>query len=231
VLRAAATCAVANPTSYSTTFAGSSENPLSEGGIWTTPADRTPFRRSGDGFAIGTQNPGPTHGSTTDPYDDSVMLVTLPGGAEWGDDQEAIITIALESGAANIQEWECIVLGNDDGEYVELNVAWNNAYSTLVWAKGTGNQLSDYEVMKDMGPISGGFSSGARFRLRVVGNVFSVHVDTGSGFVFHDSYTDTAGPGGGRRIATGRVGMGGFREADSGDMDKVKIAAFEGNSL
>jgi len=207
---------------YAASFTGLTQNPGIDDGNWIVPADRTGFRLA-NGNAIGLENPGPTNGSSTG-YDDSIWIRY----GNWPANQEVIITIAKLS-PHDFQEVECIVRGSINGRYYEYNLAQDNAYSTIVRAEGTGNDLDDYTELAQLGGIPGGVNNGDRIRLRIVGFTLTVHVDhgAGAGWELVGSHIDTDvtknGP-----IASGAPGFGGFKNSNgSPDMADYAIAAVE----
>jgi hypothetical protein len=193
--------------SFSSTFTGT-ENPLSESSNWSTPADRTDFRKLG-GVAYGTQVGGA--------YDDSIAMLA----GTWSPDCEIITTIFVGT-TSGIQEVEHIHRCDATGRYYEVNFAHDGSYADFIRAEGGGIDLSDYTYIIPSLTYSipgGGISNGNRLRTRMDGSLLQAWIDRGAGWVFIGEASDTA-------ITSGKPGIGAFKTAGSGAMDQFCFTDF-----
>ncbi len=202
--------------SFTTTFTGT-ENPLSESSQWSTPTDRTDFRKLG-GVAYGTQAGGA--------FDDSIAMLA----GTWTSNTEVVTTI-FKGSASGIQEVEHIHRCASAGTYYEINFAHDGQYCDFVRAEG-GVALEDYTYLIASGTftISGGVSNGDILKSRMDNNTLTAWIDKGSGFVLIGSASDTS-VGGHAKYTGGNPGIGAFKTAGSGAMDQYCFTDFTAYDL
>lgn len=192
---------------YETTFS-TAENPISEGGRWSsTDALRTRIQVSG-GVAHGTQVGGS--------YDDSYALLTttaLPAGvSSWPADIEMVSTI-FKGTTAGFQEIEHLHRATEttsSAQYYEINLARDGQYLEFIEALGGSDGLEDFRIFASF-DTAGAVANGWRLKTRVKGSTLSAWVDRmdGVGWVLIGTQTDTA-------RSSGRPGIGTFKTDDGG---------------
>ena len=205
------------PEVYTSSFSAT-ENPLSDGGRWSTPKDRTAMRASG-GIAYGTQAGGA--------LDDSIALCS----GIWPPDCEIITTISKGS-LSGIVETEHIHRGSDAGTYYEVNFAHDGQYCDFVRAEG-GITNSDYTFLIPSLTYSipgGVVNAGDRLRTRMVGDTITAWIDRGSGWVLIGSASDTS-VGGHAKWSTGKPGIGAFITSGSGPLSNYAVTDLSINAL
>jgi hypothetical protein len=198
---------------HSTTF-NATENPLSEGGLWSTPADRTAVRQA-SGRAYGTMAGGG--------YDDSIAMLA----GSWSPDVEIITTVYKGSPVVNYQEIEHIHRCAAAGTYYEINFAHDGAYCDFIRAEG-GVTLGDYTYLIATGTFSipgGAVNHGDLIRSRMIGDTLTAWIDRGGGYTLIGSASDTSLDGH-AKYASGKPGIGYFKTEVSSDMSQYGFSTF-----
>ncbi len=207
---------------FSTTFAAT-ENPISEGGIWSSNAtDRTRVATAG-GIAIGTQV-----STSQPPYDDSYAYLN---NGTWGPDIEIIVTI-FKGVPVGIQELECNFrcqdsVGSTAAFLYEINLAHDGQYCNFGgWGGDATNVSNFFGLAPDLVQpgvqfsVPGGVHDGDLFKCTLVGNALNAYINYNDGNGYH--IINTNGPvldtsvGGGARYTSGKPGIGFYNEAQHG---------------
>lgn len=186
---------------------GTTENPISDGGLWLSRhTARTRVRTSG-GLAFGTQGSGGG-------FDDSYAYV--PRG--FGPDQEIETTFSRTGSLDGQRECEHLLWvrdGEGHARYYEFNVIYDGSYFNLYRAEG-GVLLADYTQLATFGTV-GAILDGYKMRSRATMNGSGHCVLTtwlnrigtnGDGFVQIGTFTDTSA------LPPGGMGIGFFRDAN-----------------
>lgn len=176
------------PGYYTTNFDGT-ENPLSEGGVWSNSGGDWTYVQKSGGLAYGTQ-------TGTGGYDDSYAVLSgfAPDHSAWGIVQidpaidrscthEVEILLRWADSAGIARGYECNI--SFDGGYAEI-VRWNGP-------KGDFTPLAS-------GYVAGGIKNGDVYKATVVGNVITIYLND----VELARATDAT-------FATGNPGVGFFR--------------------
>lgn len=195
----------APPTYYTTTFP-STENPISEGGVWTRLSTDLLDLQTASGRVYGKQN------NSVD-YDDSYALCT-GSGVSFGNNMYAEATIRLAAGfsPAYNQEVELLLRGTHSV----------GSPGVRTWYECLHNIAGDFEIVYLTG-INSGFTSlsltthtnapivdGQVMRAEISGSTISIYIDS----VLKCQATDT-------NIASGGVpGIGMFSRGPVTDADK-----------
>jgi len=167
-------------TSYTTTFP-LTENPISEGGVWShTPNQWTAVRTSG-GNAFGTNG-------ITDTYDDSYALLS-----GFPNDVEATCTLFRNpSGTFTVTHEVCLFMrGADTSNSIrgyEFLFAYFGEFQLMRW----NGPFGDFTNLVTNGGIGRAFITGDVFRARVQGNVLTAWVNN----IQIAQVTDTTYPSG-----------------------------------
>ena len=167
---------------FTTEFDGT-ENPLSEGGVWShTGVDWAKVQKA-NGIAFGTQ-------TGTGGYDDSYALL-----AGFGPDQSGSAKVHLASSidGSCTHEMEILLRWADDDHNArgyEINISFDGAYSQIVrWNGPVGNftvlQGGDYYGLKD----------GDMFEASILGDLITVSVNGHQIAQVRDSTFNTGDPG------------------------------------
>lgn len=190
-----------SPRYYSTSFSGT-ENPLSEGGLWTNGGafGVSSMRKSG-GLCYGTQ----VVNATVPPYVDSIAAYT---SGVWGPDQWVIGTVFSQNpqngSSTTFQElelWVRVTFGPDStlckGYDTNIRVVTDGSgYCQIGRRNGTVND-TNFAGGSDNTVTGITLATGNRIALSVIGNTIRVYKDSGGGFSLINSAVDTTYPTGG----------------------------------
>lgn len=206
---------------FTTTFPAT-ENPISEGGIWTSNAtDRTRVKTTG-GYAGGTQT-----STSQPPYDDSYAY----HNGIWAPDVEIVITI-FKGSPVGIQEIEANARcsdspGSANAFLYEINLAHDGQYCNFGGWGGDASTIGNFFALAPdaVAPgiqfnVPGGVHDGDLFKCTFIGNALNAYINYNDGNGYH--LINTSGPvldtsvGGGARYLTGKPGIGFYNEAQHG---------------
>ncbi len=179
------------------------ENPISEGGIWSSNAtDRTRVKTTG-GYAGGTQT-----SIAQPPYDDSYAY----HNGVWAPDVEIIVEI-FKGSPVGIQEIECNARCNDAPGSTTATLygrGYIYFFALAPDAVAPGIQFS----------VPGGVHDHDFFKCTFIGNALNAYIDYRDGNGYH--LINTSGPvldtsvSGGARYLTGKPGIGFYNEKQHG---------------
>jgi hypothetical protein len=180
-------CAISTPGSYTTNFPGT-ENPISEGGVWSNVGQDWTSVRTTPGLAFGTNG-------AANAYDDSYAHLS---GFSPDQTAQATIYIAPNIDQSETHEVELLLRWSDSAGLArgyEVTVNFQGGCGTARWNGAPG----DFTVLPGGGSV-GTPQTGDVYKATITGNVIKVYYN--NAFIY--SVTDSA-------YSSGNPGIGFFK--------------------
>jgi hypothetical protein len=187
------------PKSYATSFPAT-ENPISEGGIWTNGAatglDWTNVQTTA-GLAFATQT---IHSHP--PFDDSIAILN-------GYHADQFVSGVIHNASSNSREVELILRGTitaHSATLYEIDITQSNGLDLARW----NGALNDYTALGPQGTTSGvSLANGAVWYAQIVGTVITVKCN-GTTVLTYDTASDSV------KLTSGSPGMGFYGDLEAG---------------